>query len=213
MQEETLDSIFNDVAVVCSREVEPEVKASFTGILIIPTEDICLADLRCPQLYEEETFGRKPTSHWKKLEKNIMRYSIKRYLSVIPGISIVGDVQNFKHIKDLQNKWFLKIRQSKEELSAWKFRFNMSKVSFSDCLMMYNHMRNCFGPKSVFVINNEIYRFNEIELKHQMFTYWNISKLNKRIKREKHPYKSKELREYFNSVFNLHIALQRDEAI
>ena len=216
MQEETLDSIFNDVAVVCSKEVEPEVKASFTGILIIPSEDICLADLRCPQLYKEDTVGRKPATHWKKLEKNIIRYNIKRYLSVFPGIKVVGDAYNYKYVRALlETHKFLNINNN-NELSAWTFRFDVTKCWYSDCLILYNHMRNCFGSKAILVIyhdTGEKYEFYKIEMKHQMFTYWNVYKLNKRIKRENHPLKSRELREYFNSVHELQKAINRNEAI
>ena len=195
-----LDEIFNDASVVCNETLK-ETQSDYYGIFVISSRYVFVDELKKPLWFEYYKNSRNIYEDWKSLENDIFRFNLERFLTAYPLIHIVDRPTKFDINSFLNEKRLFNIK-SDDELLAWKFSFNISKMSFSSIAGFYNLFANMFPHYSTLILN-ETTRYTEVEVMPFKNIPLSYSKLvNKRI-HTKNSDKMQILRDYDNSLLTL----------
>lgn len=196
-----LDEIFNDASVVCN-EILNETKSDYYGIFVISSSYVFVDELKKPIWFEYYKNSRNTYEDWKSLENDILRFNLERLLTAYPLIHIVDRPIKFDINSFLNEKRVLFNIKSDDELLAWKFSFNISKMSFSSIAGFYNFFANMFPYYSTLILN-ETNRYTEVKVmpfKNMPLSYPKL--IQKRI-HTKNSDKIQILRDYDNSLITL----------
>lgn len=202
-----LDEIFNDASVVCN-EILDETQRDyylFYGIFVISSRDVFIDELKKPIWFEYYKNSWNTYEVWKSLENDILRFNLERFLTAYPLIHIVDRPIKFDIKSFLNENHILFNIKSDDELLAWKFSFNISKMSFSSIAVFYNLFANMFPYYYSTLILNETNRYTEVKVmpfKNMPLSYPKL--IRKRI-HTKNSDKMQILRDYDNSLITLNL--------
>lgn len=196
-----LDEIFNDASVVCNETLN-ETQSDYYGIFVISSGYIFIDELKKPIWFEYYKNSRNTYEDWKSLENDILRFNLERFLTAYPLIHIVDRPTKFDINSFLNKNHVLFNIKSDDDLLAWKFSFNISKMSFSSIAGFYNLFANMFPYYSTLILN-ETNRYTEVKFmpfKNMPLSYPKL--VRKRI-HTKNSDKMQILRDYDNSLLTL----------
>ena len=196
-----LDEIFNDASVVCNETLN-ETQSDYYGIFVISFRDVFIDELKKPIWYEYYKNSWNTYEVWKSLENDILRFNLERFLTAYPLIQIVDRPIKFDINSFLNEKRSLFNITSDDKLLAWKFSFNISKISFSSIAGFYNLFANMFPYYSTLILN-KTNLYTEVKImpfKNMPLSY---SKLIQKRIHTKNLDKMQILRDYDNSLKTL----------